>query len=179
MFLVVLHFGRRHFVLCHACSAQTDQLHQVVWSRIGDILVIVIDHRLMCELPRSRCKQECGDVGISTPNTLRCMRCHSTALFVWFDARTSRFCYFRMFFSFSNFLTHRSHLLLDMSLITQHWYLIFERRMHQLCTQSHIVAAVGGHHESSHRVGILSVSSCVRCGVVDVRDLLFFRSQDV
>ena len=61
------------------------------------------------------------------------------------------------------------------------------RRMHQRCTQSHIVAAVGGHHESSHRVGILSVSSCVRCGVVviafnghvDVRDLLFFRSQDV
>ena len=61
------------------------------------------------------------------------------------------------------------------------------RRMHQLCTQSHIVAVVGGHHESSHRVGILSVSSCVRCGVVviafnvhiDVRDLLFFRSQDV
>ena len=59
--------------------------------------------------------------------------------------------------------------------------------MHQLCTQSHIVAAVGGHHESSHRVGILSVSSCVRCGVVviasnghvDVRDLLLFRSQDV
>ena len=55
------------------------------------------------------------------------------------------------------------------------------------CTQSHIVAAVGGHHGSSHRVGILSVSSCVRCGVVviafnghvDVRDLLFFRSRDV
>ena len=61
------------------------------------------------------------------------------------------------------------------------------RRMHQPCTQSHIVAAVGGHHESSHRVGILSVSSCDRCGVfviavnghVDVRDVLFFRSQDV
>ena len=59
--------------------------------------------------------------------------------------------------------------------------------MHQLCTQSHIVAVVGGHHESSHRVGILSVSSCVRCGVVesdfnnhvDVRDVLFLRSQDV
>ena len=41
--------------------------------------------------------------------------------------------------------------------------------------------------ESSYRVGILSVSSCVRCGVVviafnghvDVRDVLFFRSQDV
>ena len=61
------------------------------------------------------------------------------------------------------------------------------RRRHQPCTQSHIVAAVGGHHESSHRVGVLSVSSCVRCGVVviasnghdDVRDLLLFRSQDV
>ena len=59
--------------------------------------------------------------------------------------------------------------------------------MHQRCTQSHIVAAVGGHHESSHRVGILSVSSCVRCGVVviafnghvDVRDVLFFRWRDV
>ena len=59
--------------------------------------------------------------------------------------------------------------------------------MHQLCTQSHIVAAVGGQHKSSHRVGILWVSSCVRCGVVviasnghvDVRDLLLFRSQDV
>ena len=59
--------------------------------------------------------------------------------------------------------------------------------MYQFCTQSHSVAAVGGHHKSSQRVGILSVSSCVRCGVVvidfnghvDVRDLLFFRSQDV
>ena len=103
MFLVVLHFGRRYFVFGHPCSAQTDQPHQVVWSRIGDILVIVIDHRLIGELPRSCCKQECGDVGISTPRILRCMRCHSTALFVWFDVRTSRFCYFRMFFSFSNF----------------------------------------------------------------------------
>ena len=59
--------------------------------------------------------------------------------------------------------------------------------MHQLCTQSHIVAVVGGHHESSHRVGILSVSSCDRCGVFEIavnghvvmRDLLLFRSQDV
>ena len=52
---------------------------------------------------------------------------------------------------------------------------------------SHIVAAVGGHHGSSHRVGILSVSSCVRRGVVviafnghvDVKDILLFMSQDV
>ena len=59
--------------------------------------------------------------------------------------------------------------------------------MYQFCTQSHSVAAVGGHHKSSQRVGILWVSSCDRCGVfvidfnghVDVRDLLFFRSQDV
>ena len=59
--------------------------------------------------------------------------------------------------------------------------------MHHFCTQSHIVAVVGGHHERSHRVGILSVSSCDRCGVfviavnghAGVRDVLFFRSQDV
>ena len=126
MFLVVLQFGRRYFVLGHPYSAQTDQPHQVVWSRIGDILVIVIDHRLIGELPRFCGKQECGDVGISTPNTLRCMHCHTTAPhgLGWFDVRTSRFWNFRMFFSFSNFLTHCSHLLLDMSLITQHWYLI-------------------------------------------------------
>ena len=105
VFMVVLHFGRRCFVLGHACSVQTDQPHQVVWSRIGDVLVIVIDHRLICELPRSCCKQECGDVGISTPNTLRCMHCHTTAPhgLVWFDVRTSRFCSF-LIFSFSNFL---------------------------------------------------------------------------
>ena len=113
--LVVLHFGRRYFVFGHPCSAQTDQPHQVVWSRIGDILVIVIDHRLMCELPRSCCKQECGDVGISTPNTLQCMHCYTTAPhgLVWFGVRTRRF--WRMFF-LPNFLTHCSHLLLDMSL---------------------------------------------------------------
>ena len=76
-----------------------------VWPRIGDILVIVNDHRLICELPRSCGKQECGDVGISTPNTLRCMRCHTTAPhgLVWFDVRTSRFCSF-LIFSVSNFL---------------------------------------------------------------------------
>ena len=113
---MVLHFGRRCFVFGHPCSAQTGQPHQVVWSRIGDTLVIVNDRRLKCELLRSCCQQECGDVDIPTPNTLRCMRCHSTALFVWFDVRISRLCNFLMFFSLSIFLTRCSHLLLDMSL---------------------------------------------------------------
>ena len=102
---MALQFGRRYFVFGHPCSAQTDQPHQVVWSRIGDILVIIIDHRLTFELPRSCCKHVTGDVGISTPNTLRCMRCHTTAPhgLVRFDVHTFRFCYFLMFFSFVQF----------------------------------------------------------------------------
>ena len=113
---MVLPFGRRYFVFGHPCSAQTDQPHQVVWSRIGDTLVIVIHHCLMCELPRSCCQQECGDVGISTPNTLQCMHCYTTAPhgLVWCGVRTRRFWNFWMFFL--PFLTHCSHLLLDMSL---------------------------------------------------------------
>ena len=98
------YFNSDHVISFSVTRVQRKQISRIRWyGRALDTLVIVTDRRLKCELPRSCCKQECGDVGISTPNTLRCMRCHSTALFVWFDARTSRFCYFRMFFSFSNF----------------------------------------------------------------------------
>ena len=86
---------------------QRKQISRIRWyGRALETLVIVIDHRLICELPRFCGKQECGDVGISTPNTLQCMHCHTTAPhgLVWFDVRTSRLWNFSMFFSLSNFL---------------------------------------------------------------------------
>ena len=68
------YFNSDDIISFSVTRVQRKQISHIRWyGRALGTLVIVIDHRLIFECPQSCCKQECGDVGISSPNTLRCM----------------------------------------------------------------------------------------------------------